>query len=85
MVGLVGVVQVAAEVNMFLTADEVADLTGLKRPTAQASWLRANGWPVEVDAAGRPKVLRAVVEARMGAMSTEAKERPRWEALRGAP
>ena len=54
---------------MFLTADEVADLTGLQRPRAQLSWLRANGWPVEEDAAGRPKLLRAVVEARMGAVA----------------
>jgi hypothetical protein len=52
---------------MFLTADELADLTGLKRPTAQYLWLRDNGWPVELDARKRPRLLRAVVEARMGA------------------
>ena len=45
---------------MFLTADELADLTGLKRPKAQAAWLRSRGWPVEVDARGRPRLLRSV-------------------------
>ena len=68
---------------MFLTADEVADLTGLKRPTAQASWLRANGWPVEVDAGGRPKVLRSVVEARMGGARQHQQSTPNWDALGG--
>lgn len=28
---------------MFLTHDEIVDLTGLKRPTAQYLWLRDNG------------------------------------------
>jgi hypothetical protein len=69
---------------MFLTPDELADLTGLKRPTAQYAWLRANGWPVERDAAGRPKVLRAVVEARMGAcVGGTMKVEPNFGALRG--
>jgi hypothetical protein len=53
---------------MFLTAVELADLTGLRRPTAQYAWLRENGWPVERDARGRPRLLRAVVEARLGAV-----------------
>lgn len=69
---------------MFLTADEVEDLTGLKRPSAQAHWLRANGWPVETDAAGRPKVLRSVVEARMGAVMSQPTA-PNWEAIGGTP
>lgn len=70
---------------MFLTADEIEDLTGLKRPKAQAHWLRVNGWPVETDAAGRPKVLRSVVEARMGAVTTPGNFAPNWEALSGTP
>lgn len=70
---------------MFLTPDEIAELTGLKRPRAQVFWLRANGWPVETDAAGRPKLLRSVVEARMGSVATQTAT-PNWGALEhGAP
>jgi hypothetical protein len=70
---------------MFLTADELVDLTGLKRPTAQYLWLRDNGWPVELDARKRPRLLRAVVEARMGGATVFAvKMEPNFGALRGA-
>lgn len=48
---------------MFLAHAELIELTGLKRPKAQCKWLRENGWPVEADAKGRPRVLRAVLEA----------------------
>ena len=68
---------------MFLTAEEIADLTGIKRPSAQVLWLRSNGWPVEVDVAGRPKLLRAVVEARMGAVPLHQQAAPNWDALGG--
>lgn len=67
---------------MFLTAEELADLTGLKRPSAQLQWLRLRGWPVESDAKGRPRVLRSVVEARLGGISAPAKTEPNFGALR---
>lgn len=70
---------------MFLTAAELVDLTGLKRPKAQYAWLRANGWPVELDARRRPRLLRSVVEARMGGAATfTGKIEPDFGALRGA-
>ena len=69
---------------MFLTVDELADLTGLKRPTAQLNWLRLRGWPVESDAKGRPRVLRSVVEARLGGVSAPTRAEPNFGALRGA-
>lgn len=68
---------------MFLTAEELTDLTGLKRPRAQLVWLRANGWPVEEDASGRPVLLRSVVEARMGAVPLHQQAAPNWDALGG--
>lgn len=68
---------------MFLTPDELLDLTGLKRPTAQYLWLRDNGWPVELDARKRPRLLRSVVEARMGAAPMQKQAGPNWEALSG--
>ena len=56
---------------------------GLRRPGAQLAWLRSNGWPVERDARGRPRLLRAVVESRLGAVPVQQQAGPRWEALRG--
>jgi hypothetical protein len=47
---------------MFLTADELVELTGLKRPGAQVRWLAAAGIRCLVAADGRPRVLRAEVE-----------------------
>ena len=69
---------------MFLTPSELVELTGIKRPSAQFEWLRQNGWPVELDARRRPKLLRAVVEARMGAVPLHQQSAPNWEALRGS-
>jgi hypothetical protein len=68
---------------VFLTAAELVDLTGLKRPTRQHAWLVAAGYPVQLDARGRPKVLRAVVEARLGATGATPKAQPNFKALHG--
>jgi hypothetical protein len=55
---------------MLLTPDELAALTGRQRPAAQVRWLRAHGWPHEIGADGRPKVLRAYAERRLGALDS---------------
>ena len=47
---------------MFLTAAELAELTGLKRGSAQARWLAQAGLRHVLGADGRPRVLRAEVE-----------------------
>ncbi|MHB1529908.1 MAG: DUF4224 domain-containing protein [Acidiferrobacteraceae bacterium] len=69
---------------MFLTATELQELTGRKRWNAQLRWLNMNGVPALVRADGRPMVLRATVEARMGLIAasgpTKAVE-PNWSAL----
>lgn len=49
---------------MFLTREEVRELSGYKRRTDQARWLRENGYPFELDKDGNPKVPRMAVEAR---------------------
>jgi hypothetical protein len=41
---------------MFLTKDEVADLTGHARPAIQSRWLRTNCVPFIVGGDGQPKV-----------------------------
>jgi hypothetical protein len=50
---------------MLLTAAELAELTGLKRPSAQARWLAQAGLRHVLGADGRPRVLRAEVERAM--------------------
>lgn len=49
---------------MFLTREEVRDLTGYKRKSDQARFLRENRYPFELDKDGFPKVPRIAVETR---------------------
>ncbi len=51
---------------MFLTESALHELTGRQRPSAQIRWLRAHGWPFEINALGRPVVLQAVAVVRLG-------------------
>lgn len=50
---------------MFLTADELEDLTDRKRWSAQIAWLRENHWAFTVSAEGRPKVARKEAERQL--------------------
>lgn len=59
---------------MFLTEKELKDLTERVRPTAQRRWLTENGYPFETGADGHPKVLKSVVESKLGVPT--AKRRP---------
>ena len=49
---------------LFLTPDELAELTAYKRHGKQIEALRAMGIPCTVNPAGRPIVARAVFEQR---------------------
>lgn len=51
---------------MFLTIEELQELTGWKLPSKQAEWLTRNGWLFALSAGGRPKVLRTYTEHRLG-------------------
>lgn len=73
---------------MFLSRAEIGHLTGRMRYGAQIRWLRANGFESLRDADGRPLVLRAVIEARMGAALPasvhsrgDSGRSPNWNAL----
>lgn len=44
---------------MFLTADELVALTGLRRPSAQIRWLRSRRIRHFVNAVGHPVIVRA--------------------------
>lgn len=57
---------------MFLTSEELRDLTGYVMPSAQMRWLDRNGWEYMVSGMNRPKVLRAFAEQRMGLASAKA-------------
>lgn len=53
------------ETRMFLTQEEVSELTGRKVKSKQISALAKMGIPYFVNAAGRPIVSRAVIEGTM--------------------
>lgn len=59
--------------QLCLTADELFELTGYRRPHEQRQWLEAHRWRFETNAAGVPRVARAYFERRMvGETTTEA-------------
>jgi 23S rRNA G2445 N2-methylase RlmL len=53
--------------SAYLTSAELRELTGRARPEAQVAWLRRNAWNFALPDAGRPLVLRAYRDYRMGA------------------
>lgn len=64
---------------MFLTDEQVQQLTGLKRPSAQSRWLATKGIPHMVNAAGKVVVTRKALESDC----VEGTREPKWEALNG--
>ena len=62
--------------SLFLTEPELRELTDLQRPDAIRRWLTRQGYVYEVSATGWPKVLRSLVESRLGGQ-TEKVKRPR--------
>lgn len=70
---------------MFLTAEEIAELTGYKLPAHQRRWLTAHGYPHDVAASGKPVVSRAYVDTRLGGRApAPAKSAPNLSALKAA-
>lgn len=65
-----------APAGFLLTSDEVMDLSGYSKPSAQNRWLEQNGLPFLIGGDGRPKVLRNVVERRLGAEPTVKAREP---------
>ena len=51
---------------MFLTQEELCELTGLVYPKKQIGWLRRNGYQFIVNNAGVPKVLSSHIEFKLG-------------------
>lgn len=75
--------------GLFLTAEELHELTGYQVAKYQVAWLRARGWRFEQNAAGAPIVARAYMERRMvGEVATAPPgpaARHNFEALSKAP
>lgn len=71
--------------SMFLTAEEIQTLTGLKGTSRQVGWLRIKGWRFELNATGRPVIARRYAEKMLGCCPEhETVHRPNFGALRAA-
>ena len=68
--------------DTYLTEAEIRALTGRKYPKVQARILAELGWTFQPDGDGRPLVLRAYHDARLGMAPKTARRRaPRLEGL----
>ena len=68
---------------IFLSSQELKDLTDLKIPKAQMRWLDKNKYPYEISAAGKPKVLRSFLFNRLQSISNNSKiSEPNFDAIR---
>ena len=67
----------------FLTPDELRDLTGYTRPSAQEHWLRARGFNVAKNGVGRIMLTwDAVVQWQMGGNTPKTSASPDWGNIR---
>jgi hypothetical protein len=77
--------------SLFLTPDELAELTGRTASASQRKWLEANGYRFAVNANNRPVVARDYLLTRLGVtvaagveLSAAATPRPNFAALKSA-
>lgn len=61
---------------MFLTREEIINLTGYKYRNKQIQWLLNHGYKFDISADGSPKVLIAFVEALLGYEPSKHKRKP---------
>lgn len=64
---------------MFLSQQEIQDLTGYKVQKKQIQWLRENGIKFLVGCDGKPRVMESHLEAIIGADSTKGTTKRRTE------
>lgn len=60
---------------MLLTPQELTELTGYQKPSAQMRWLTAQEIPFLVGGDGRAKVLRAPLVERLGGKQSSGSKR----------
>lgn len=65
----------------FLTADELAEVTGYKHTASQRDWLDKNSWTYVRNAAGRPIVGRWYARMRLSGITPTAAgaAQPAWQ------
>jgi len=68
---------------MFLTHDELEELTDSPRKGRQIEWLMDNGVRFVRSLSGKPKVLQAEVERVMLGGSRKEKQQPNFDQLNG--
>jgi hypothetical protein len=56
---------------LFLTKDELIDLTGYRQPSGQCKWLRSHGYFVELNARGIPRITYEQVHESRRQKSTQ--------------
>ena len=70
------------DVKMFLSKEEMIELTGYKNRPGQIRWLVERGYKFEIARDGRPRVLKAaIIKALGGNEEPEPKKRrvePNW-------
>lgn len=57
---------------MFLSTEEMRDLTGLIYNKSQVKWLAKRGYKFEIAVSGAPKVMKSYIEERLGKVSIKA-------------
>lgn len=68
---------------LFLSSDELRDLTDLKIAKAQMKWLDKNNYSYEVSASGKPKVLRSFLFDRFQKNKSHSQTtEPNFDAIR---
>lgn len=68
---------------MFLSAEEIARLTGTSRRSRQIDWLRDQGYSFDVNLRGEPVIARAQVERRQCGAGGASVTEPDWTAIDG--
>lgn len=69
--------------NLFLTPEEMFELTGYKRSLQQIKWLDNHGWIFTQNANNRPIVTRKYAEAKLGIEAQkQPSNEPNFDAIR---
>ena len=69
--------------GMFLSHQELKELTDRSIPKAQMRWLKSHAYPFEIGASGKPKVLRSFVIDRLLNISSSVQlNEPNFDAIR---
>ena len=71
---------------MFLTKEQIIELTGRKRISSQLQWLIKHGWRFVKNANGRPIVLASYAESMLGLGCIQSQQaeayKPNFDAIR---